>query len=101
MRSIIIGNGINIQFGGAENTNKSIIDRALTTVTERSFDPRVYGEEAGIWVNLLFNTLPEFISGRFDAYATLKGELDSLNQIKKDTRMLCILVKLVLRIITF
>ena len=37
MNNIIIGNGINIQYGGIEYTNESIINRALSNLKTNKF----------------------------------------------------------------
>lgn len=83
MKSIIIGNGINIQFGGAENTNKSIIDRALATIRNNRFDNRVYGKEIGDWLLLLHQNLNGFLCGEYDQFAVLGTIEEELMDFKK------------------
>ena len=41
MKNLIVGNGINIQFGGSENTNKSIILRAIKNCKELDFPKHI------------------------------------------------------------
>lgn len=45
MNNIIIGNGIDIQFGGLEYANKSIIERALLKLKTNDFSEEVYTKE--------------------------------------------------------
>ncbi len=83
MRSIILGNGINIQFGGLDNTNKRIIDRALLKLSLKDYNKDVYTDEIRIWIKMLYQAFPDFIKGRYDKLAVLKDEKEELLNFKK------------------
>ena len=68
MNNIIIGNGINIQFGGYQYTNKSIIDRALLYLKTDDFSTDVYTKEIETWIYTLYSAIPDFLSGSYDLF---------------------------------
>ncbi len=82
MKNIIIGNGINIQFGGIEYTNKSIIERAIKNLETNNFSNKVYTKEIEIWIKILYSTLPDFLKGKYDYFAVLKDEKEELQNLK-------------------
>lgn len=83
MKNIILGNGINIQFGGLDNTNKRIIDRALLKLKLKDYNQDVYTDEIRIWIKMLYQAFPEFIKGHYDKLAVLKDEKEELLNFKK------------------
>lgn len=83
MRNIILGNGINIQFGGLDNTNKRIIDRALLKLKLKDYNKDVYTDEIRIWIQMLYLAFPDFIKGSYDKLAVLNDEKEELANFKK------------------
>ncbi len=83
MKHIVFGNGINIQFGGFDYTNKNIIDRALLKLKINDFHPDVYASVVGDWINKLYQILPDILSGHYDYYAVLSDEREGLEKFKK------------------
>jgi hypothetical protein len=82
MNNIIIGNGIDIQFGGFEYTNKSIIERALLYLKTNDFSTDVYTKEIEIWIYTLHSVIPDFINGHYDQLAVLNDEKEELDTFK-------------------
>lgn len=84
MSSIIIGNGIDIQFGGFEYTNKSIIERALLYLKKDDFSIDVYTKEIKTWIYTLHSAVPDFINGHYDQLAVYNDEKEELGSFKKN-----------------
>jgi hypothetical protein len=82
MKNLILGNGINIQFGGLDYTNRSIIDRALSKLDLKDFNPDVYTMDVGDWINALYQILPDILYGNYDLYAVLGDEKEELEKFK-------------------
>ncbi len=82
MKSIILGNGINIQFGGLDYSNRSIINRALLKVESKDFHSDVYPSDVRDWLNALYQILPEILYGNYDLYAVLGDEKEELVKFK-------------------
>ncbi len=83
MKNIIIGNGVNIQFGGRDYTNRRIIERAIFKLKKGDYSKEVYGAEIGDWIRMLFNMLPKFLNGEYDVQAITEDEKTELNCFKK------------------
>ncbi|HED37536.1 MAG TPA: hypothetical protein ENI76_04725, partial [Ignavibacteria bacterium] len=83
MRNIIIGNGVNIQFGGWEYTNRRIVERALLKLKTRDYSKEVNTEEIEVWIKMLFQAFPKFLKGDYDTLAVLKDEKEELSNFKK------------------
>ncbi|MEP1939489.1 MAG: hypothetical protein ABJK11_08005 [Balneola sp.] len=83
MGSILLGNGINIQFGGKQYFNSNIIKRAINNILTEQFDRYDYPQEILQWVYLLNEVFSDILKGEFDKYAYLSFEKDSLNDLKK------------------
>lgn len=83
MSNIIIGNGINIQFGGIDYTNKQIINRALLKLKLNKYNPDVYTKEVGQWIKMLYDAVPHFIQGHYDKLAVLEDEKKELYNFKQ------------------
>ena len=82
MRNIVIGNGVDIQFGGLDYTNKSIIERALTNLKNETFSHEVYTIEIQKWIYLLHENLSHFLKGDYDNLAVMKDEKEELETFK-------------------
>lgn len=87
MRNIIIGNGINIEFGGANYCNKGILNRALMNlhikeyaslfankVTSREIEKIFYG---------LYDELKSLLQGNYDKYCLTDDEHYTLARFKR------------------
>jgi hypothetical protein len=83
MKNIIVGNGIDIQFGGYEYTNKSIIKRALSYLDKGDFSSDVYTIEIKTWLHILHSVIPDFLVGAYDQLAVLSDEKEELVSFKK------------------
>lgn len=84
MNNIIIGNGIDIQFGGLEYTNKSIIERALKYLKTGDFSTEVYTKEIETWIYLLHSAVPDFLNGQYDQLAVFNDEKEELDSFKSN-----------------
>jgi len=84
MNNIIIGNGIDVQFGGYEYTNKSIIERALLNLKNNDFSIEVYPKKIETWINILYSVVPDFLNGKYDKLAVLKDEKEELESFKRN-----------------
>ena len=84
MNNIIIGNGIDIQFGGFEYTNKSIIERALLYLKTGDYSSEVYTKEIETWIYILYSVVPDFLNGDYDQLAVMKDEKEELNSFKQN-----------------
>lgn len=82
MRSIILGNGINIQFGGADYLNENIIKRSLNKIKSGEYSKEVYPEEIGTWLIYLFSQVPIICQGDYDQYTFGSDEREGLNEFK-------------------
>ncbi|NGP89933.1 hypothetical protein [Fodinibius halophilus] len=83
MKSILIGNGINIQYGGKEYLNGNIIRRAINNVLAGSFPSVDYPQEVMRWISELNGIFPAVLRGEFDSYAFVNFEKESLNDLQK------------------
>lgn len=83
MNNLIIGNGVNIQFGGLDYTNKSIIERALFKLKTGDYSKEVYTTEIDVWIKLLFQAFPSFLNGDYDKLTLNSDEKEELSNFKK------------------
>ncbi|ARC83397.1 hypothetical protein U732_2314 [Clostridium argentinense CDC 2741] len=60
MKSLLVGNGINIQFGGYENTNEAIIVRGIKALEKDNFPKHIILENTEDLVNLIGYLFMEF-----------------------------------------
>lgn len=82
MKNIIIGNGVVIQFGGREYSNKSIIRRALKNFESGSIPKDIYPVESGMAIKMYAKELKSVLAGVYDQYAFTDIEKKSLSYIK-------------------
>ena len=81
MNTLLFGNGINIQFGGAENLNKSIILRAIRNTKEASFPKHIIIDDPELILMLLgylFLEVRSILSHQYDQYVFTSDEKFSL-----------------------
>lgn len=86
MKNIIIGNGIDIQFGGLEYTNKSIIERALNNLNSGNFSEDVYPHRIGTWIETLHSSIPDILEGLYDHFAVFSDEKELISFKKNYTQ---------------
>ncbi|RUT48002.1 hypothetical protein EJP82_02340 [Paenibacillus anaericanus] len=86
MKNILVGNGINIQFGGSEYLNSHILNRAVRNVKSGHFPADVYPSEVAEWLMYLFSQFSLVINGLFDNYAVTESERTALADLKKRYR---------------
>ncbi|WP_299157051.1 hypothetical protein [uncultured Christiangramia sp.] len=84
MKNIIIGNGIDIQFGGADYTNKNIIERALLNLKNKNFSEEVYTKEIETWIYTLHSIIPEILNNEYDQLAVFDYEKSELESFKNN-----------------
>jgi len=86
LKTLIFGNGINIEFGGADNLSKSIILRAIKGAKEADFPVHIIVDDPSLILSLLghlFLQVREILNGGYDSYAyttDLKGCLDDFKR---------------------
>lgn len=83
MHSVLIGNGINIEFSGAEYLNKNIIKRAINTVLSGAFETDDYPQEILEWLYKLYEIFPDVLKGKFDNFTYATFERNSLKDLKR------------------
>lgn len=80
MRNLLIGNGIDIQYGGADYLNKNIIKRVIDNLTIQKREDGIYHP---VVLHLLFNAwnkIDLYFEGKFDIKS--KIEMDTLSTMK-------------------
>jgi hypothetical protein len=87
MKNIIVGNGINIEFGGARYLNSGIINRLLNNLKTKDysdiFAQKITGEELLVVFNGLHNDLIDILNGKHNDYCKTAEEKSTLERIKK------------------
>ncbi len=83
MKNVVIGNGINIQYGGFEYTNENIIKRALLNLKNSNFSKEVYTKEIETWLYMLYSAIPNILNGKYDQLAVSSTEKEALEHFKK------------------
>jgi len=83
MKNLLIGNGINIQYGGKNYTNKEIIKRAIHNTRTRDINPDLYAIEILQLFEIMFKEFNNIINGKYDAFALNNIEKSSLINFKK------------------
>ena len=83
MKNLLIGNGINIQFGGNEYCNTSIINRAINNLKVSNFNPELYPFQIGNWLILLHKVYSKLLNGLYDKHAFTSDEKISLKSFKE------------------
>jgi len=83
MRSLLIGNGIIIQYGGTEYLNSSIVERALGNIRCGRFPAHLYPKECADFVVALQKEHARVLNGDYDAYVFTSYDRSSLRDFKK------------------
>ena len=82
MKNLLIGNGINIQFGNNEYCNNNIIKRAINNLNN-NYNPMLYPSEIGDWLMLLHSVYSNLLNGFYDKHAFTSYEQNSLKSFKE------------------
>lgn len=86
MKNLLIGNGINIQYGGYSYSNGAIILRTLKNLSDCNFPKHIVCNEPillKIYFAQLFNEAKMMIDGEYDIYTNSSVEKKSLDEFKK------------------
>ena len=84
MKSIVlVGNGINIQFGGVEYTNRNIIDRAIKNIEEGNFPEDIYPYEIKEYFERLYAFSSKIIRGKIQIHVGKREEAELRNFIQR------------------
>ena len=69
VKNLLVGNGVNMQFGGENYSNKKIIKRARNNVYTRNFPSEAYPHETILWLEKIFEKVPSILNGEYDKYS--------------------------------
>lgn len=85
MKTLVFGNGINIQFGGSDNLSKSIILRAIKCTKEVDYPTHIIADDPSLILSLLghlFMQVRGVLNGEYDSYAFTTDLRICLNDFK-------------------
>lgn len=85
MKTLLFGNGINIQFGGKENSNKEILIRAIKKCREENFPKHIIIDDPELLVSLLgilFREISEILNNEYERYTISTDEKSNLKEFK-------------------
>lgn len=85
MKNLIVGNGINIQFGGTDNTNKSIIIRAIRNCKQLEFPKHIIVDDPDLMLTMighLFLEVQSLLKDGYDKYALSSVEKEGLEEFR-------------------
>lgn len=83
MKSVLIGNGVVIKFGGAQYLSAAIIQRALDNVSSGNFPSHLYPKECADFVVALQKEHARALRGDYDNYVFTSYDRSSLEDFKK------------------
>jgi hypothetical protein len=83
VKSILIGNGFDIQFGGKDYINRNIIIRAINNMDKDDFPCDIYPKEIITLLSHLYIIIPSIIAGNYYKFAVMHYEKKSLIEFKK------------------
>lgn len=86
LKTLLFGNGINIQFGGSDNLSKSIILRAIKSTKEVDYPTHIIAEDPTLIVSLLghlFLQVRGVLNGEYDSYAFTTDLRSCLDDFKR------------------
>lgn len=85
IKSLLIGNGVNIQHGGYDFSNAAIILRTLKCFKNPNFPKHILTDdpiETKCYIGYLFLEIPRMLNGGYDVFANCTAERDALNEFK-------------------
>lgn len=86
MNTLLVGNGINIEYARSDNLNKAIILRAIDNVKKNKIPKHVLIDEPDLllaFFGSLFREIGDVLKGRYNQFAFTKDEKFSLNDFIK------------------
>ena len=83
MKNLLIGNGVNIQYGGLTYSNKQIIIRAMEKIKSPDIKQEINGIEVLQLLKLLHKELSNIFNNEYDIYAITSIEKSSLSEFNK------------------
>ena len=81
MKNLLVGNGLLIQYGGKDYTNKSIILRALENYEKKNFPAHIIIDcpiEAKAFFGYMMLRIPQILNGDYDNYTNCSAEKEAL-----------------------
>ena len=85
MKNLVVGNGINIQFGGSDNTNKSIIIRAIRNCKELDFPKHIIVDDPDLMLTMighLFLEVQSLLKDGYEKFAISSVERGGLEEFR-------------------
>lgn len=78
LNNLLVGNGVTIQFGGLDYSNKKIIKRARNNLYTGTYPDKLYHFDTILYFENLFENVPAILKGDYDSYTAgiRKGSLD-------------------------
>lgn len=83
MKTLLVGNGIDIQYGGNEYLNSTILKRAIDIIDRGLFNSEVYTKEVEELFFHLYAYIPIILSGKVDYLAVTSYEKTELREFKR------------------
>lgn len=68
LNNLLVGNGITIQFGGLDYSNKKIIKWARNNLYTGTYPDKLYHFDAILYFEKLFENVPAILKGDYDPY---------------------------------
>ncbi len=82
MKTILFGNGLNIQYGGFDHLNKNIVKRAMRKITSGDYPKEIYPEEILMHIKAMTSIVKDVVDGKYDQFALTKSEKSELEIFK-------------------
>lgn len=87
MKTILLGNGFNIELGGRDYLNKSIINRLIRNIETRNYsttilDGKIKNEELEVLLPGLYDELKKMLKGQYDKYCITPENISLLSMLK-------------------
>ena len=86
MKSILIGNGVNIQFGGKSHFNKEIILRVIDACKSSDFPRHIIVDDPILvlqCLGLIYSELSSILKGEYDQFAVATFEKEEMTHLKR------------------
>lgn len=83
---ILVGNGVNMQFGGRENSSQQIVLRVLKNCDEDDYPVDIVIDEPFLlknYIGKLFIEARDILRNKYDQFTTCDAERESLSAFKK------------------
>lgn len=88
MKTILVGNGLNIELGGEEYLNKAIINRFLSNLKSKNYAMSLYNNTVSndVIADILpgmYNELKRILRGEYDQYCTKEEDKELVTILQK------------------